>query len=171
MPKVGNDEWLLLLPLHRAPGCHACNLGPAPGPHSAEMDLGMQWHVCVCVCVDWGVGASLGGTEEAFLSYVLPPHSPAPHPTLAHMHSPHQEQGLFVGLRCPAPLEGSSINKPSFMGWEVYWRLGAGWRWGTQQGRVEGPKGRGGCCARSLGALDIPPWGLLVGPGQPRLCF
>lgn len=42
------------------------------------------------------------------------------------MHSPHQEQGLFVGLRCPAPLEGSSINKPSFMGWEVYWRLGRG---------------------------------------------
>ena len=55
--------------------------------------------------------------EEVFLSYVLPTHSPAPHSTSALMHTPHQEQGLFVGLICPASLEGFSINKPPFMGW------------------------------------------------------
>lgn len=55
--------------------------------------------------------------EEIFLRYLLPPHSPAPNPTRAHMHAPLQEQGLFVGLIHPAPLERSSINKPSFMGW------------------------------------------------------
>lgn len=88
------------------------------GPHSAEMALRMQWNVCVWT--GGGVGnppGPLGGMEAVFLSYVRPAHSPAPHSTLALMHTPHQEQGLFVGLICPAPLEGFSINKPPFMGW------------------------------------------------------
>lgn len=52
---------------------------------------------------------------EIFLRYLPPTFSPTPHPTLTHTLT-HQEQDVFVGLIRPAPLEGFSINKPSFMG-------------------------------------------------------
>lgn len=110
------------LHLHRAPGCRPCNLRKplVPGPHSVEMDLGMQWGVDACEPGEEGghLPGPLGDMEEIFfLGCLLSPPPAAPHPTSAHMDTPHQEQGLFVGLIRPAPLESFSINKPSFMGW------------------------------------------------------
>lgn len=120
VPKVDTGEGFLPLPFHRALGCRAYVLGEplVPGPHSVEMDLRAQWNMYVC---GRGVGylpRPLGCMEEVFLGHLLPPSFPSPpHPTTAHTHTPLQEQGLFVGLIHPAPLEVSSINKPSFMGW------------------------------------------------------
>lgn len=79
---------------------------------------------CVCARTLVGVGAAhppgpLRGVE-VFLRYLLPlPSPPVPSPPvhLSTQAIPHQEQGLFVGLICPATLEGFSINKPFFMGW------------------------------------------------------
>lgn len=108
---------VLPLPLHGAHGHDACSLGEPLVPCLLSCN-GLE-NAMNCVCVNWAgpsTGASVGHGEclpQAFAS----PHSPVPHCPLARMHSPHQEQGLFVGLICPAPLEGSSINKPSFMGW------------------------------------------------------
>lgn len=122
VPKADSAMWLSPLPLHGAPECPPCNLGKPlfPGPHSAEMDLGMQRSVDVCELgkredIRQGLWGTWRRSSSSAVCFPLTPQPPTP-----PQHTwtpPHQEQGLFVGLICPAPLENFSINKPSFMGW------------------------------------------------------